>query len=94
MYTRLLYDRVKDNTSEKLAILIEDEIIPSFQKQGGWEGWRLVINQDTKKLALILNWQSKDDAIKVAQSGLIKEHLNKIIPLLATQPNLNFIEPN
>ena len=67
MYTRLLYGRVKDNNSEKLATLIECEIIPSFQKQQGWEGWRLVINQDLNKLAFLTYWHTKEDAIKVAK---------------------------
>ena len=51
MYTNLFTGLVKGENSENVANLIEYELIPLFQKQRGWEGWRLVINQDNNKLA-------------------------------------------
>lgn len=94
MYTSLLYGLIKGNHSEKLATLIESDIIPSFKKQRGWEGWRLVINQDNNKLSLLTYWHTKEDAIKVGKSGIIKEQLSKMFPFLETKPNLNFFIPN
>ncbi len=94
MYTNLFYGIIKDNNTEKLATLIEQELIPSFQKQHGWKGWRLVINQDSKKLALLTYWHTKEDAIKVAKSGVIQGQLNKLFPLLAKTFNPNIFVPN
>ena len=94
MFTSLLYGNIKDENSEQLASLIECEVIPSLQNQRGYEGWRLVINQDFNKLALLIYWHTKEDAIKVAKSGVIKNQLNKLLPLLANKPNLKFFELN
>lgn len=90
MYTSLLYSLIKGNNAEKLATLIESDIIPSFKKQRGWEGWRLVINQDNNKLALLTYWSTKEDVINVGKSGIIKEQLSKIFPFMTTKPNLKF----
>ncbi|UCE14094.1 MAG: hypothetical protein JSV04_02685 [Candidatus Heimdallarchaeota archaeon] len=94
MYTSLLYGYIKEKTSKTLASLIECELIPSLQTQRGYEGWRLVINQDYNKLALHIYWHTKEDAIKVSKSGVIRDQLDKIIPLLANKPNLKFFDLN
>ncbi|MHA2224588.1 MAG: hypothetical protein ACXAC8_05260 [Candidatus Hodarchaeales archaeon] len=87
MYSNLLYGIIKENHAEKLATLIECEIIPSVRKQRGWEGWRLVINQDKNKLALRINWHTKEDAFKAAESEVFKQQFSKIYPLLVNKPN-------
>ncbi|UCG04577.1 MAG: hypothetical protein JSW11_11465 [Candidatus Heimdallarchaeota archaeon] len=94
MYTNLFTGLIKGENTENVATLIECEIIPLFQEQQGWEGWRLVINQDNNKLSFLTYWQSKEDAIKVSKSGVFKEQLSKMSPLMVKQSNWNSFELN
>lgn len=94
MFTNLFTGLVKGNNSENVATLIECELIPLFQKQRGWEGWRLVINQDNNQLAFLTYWHSKEDAIRVAKSGLLQEQLGKIYPLIDQSSKRNFFDLN
>lgn len=94
MYSTLFTGLIEGNNSENVTTLIECEVIPLFQKQQGWEGWRLVINQDNNKLAFLTYWHTKEDAIKVAKSGVIKEQLNKIFPLMVKPSSWNIFELN
>ncbi|MFW9906071.1 MAG: hypothetical protein ACFFFH_17240, partial [Candidatus Thorarchaeota archaeon] len=72
----------KSNNSENLVTFNECELIPLFQKQRGWEGWRPVNDQDNNKLAFLTYWYSKEDTIKVTESGLLKDQLRKIYLLM------------
>jgi hypothetical protein len=94
MYTNLFTGLVKGDNYENLATLIECELIPQFQKQRGWKGWRLVINQDNNKLAFLTYWHSKEDAIQVANSGLLQEQLGKIYPLIDQASKQNIFDLN
>ncbi|MFX0124477.1 MAG: hypothetical protein ACFFAE_12615 [Candidatus Hodarchaeota archaeon] len=94
MYTNLFYGLIKGNNSEKIATLIECEIVPSFQKQQGWEGWRLVINQENNKLSFLTYWHTKEDVFKATKSGVLKEQLNKLSPLLVKPSDRDIFELN
>jgi hypothetical protein len=94
MYTNLFTGLVKGDNYENLATLIECELIPQFQKQRGWKGWRLVINQDNNKLSFLTYWHSKEDAAKLANSGLLQEQLSKIYPLIDQSSKRNFFDLN
>ncbi|MFX0208789.1 MAG: hypothetical protein ACFFDT_22595 [Candidatus Hodarchaeota archaeon] len=94
MYTNLFTGLVKDNNYENVATLIEHELIPQFQKQQGWKGWRLVINQDNNKLAFLTYWYSKEDFLALAESGLLQEQLGKIYPLIDHSSKRDFFDLN
>jgi hypothetical protein len=94
MYTNLFTGLVKGNNYENVATLIECELIPQFQKQRGWKGWRLVINQDSNKLAFLTYWYSKEDFLTLAESGLFQEQLSKIYPLIDHSSKQDFFHLN
>lgn len=94
MYTNLITGLVKGNNYENVATLIEYELIPQFQKQRGWKGWRLVINQDNHKLAFLTYWYSKEDFLTLAESGLLQEELGKIYPLIDHSSKQDFFYLN
>ncbi|MHA2238137.1 MAG: hypothetical protein ACXAB2_07175 [Candidatus Hodarchaeales archaeon] len=92
MYDRIVTSKFKPEELDEATKIMTESIIPAQKEQKGWKGTRVLIDREKSKIIALISWNTKEDALKVAQEGFMKKQMAKISPYLTGEPTIELRE--
>ncbi len=92
MYDRIVRSKFKPERLDEATKIMRESIIPAQKEQRGWKGTKVLLDREKSKITAIISWNTKEDALKVAQEGFMKNQMAKISPYLTGEPTIELCE--
>jgi hypothetical protein len=92
MYDRIVRSKYKPEALDEATKIMRESIIPAQKEQRGWKGTKVLLDHEKNKMTAIISWNTKEDALKVAQEGFMKNQMAKISPYLTGEPTIELCE--
>ena len=92
MHARVVTAMFKQGTTDDVAKVAQDSILPAAQQQPGFKGWLVVTDRDSGKGYSISLWETEDDMLAGEESGYLQEQIAKLGPFLTGPPTTEHME--
>lgn len=92
MHARVVTTMSRPETTDDVAKVAQDSILPAAQQQPGFKGWLVVTDRDSGKGYSISLWETEDDMLAGEESGYLQEQIAKLGPFLTGPPTTEHME--
>ncbi len=84
-YARVLTATAQPGKTDEGVQIVRDAILPVTRQQPGYRGYLSLTDRTTGRVISITLWETEADVNASESSGLLREQLGKVAPMLATQ---------
>jgi heme-degrading monooxygenase HmoA len=92
MYARVTFATAQPGKVDEVTKVMRDSILPALKKQKGFKGLTFLMNRNTNKGIVIGLWNTEADMTAGESSGLYKDQVAKVAPLLAGPTTMEHYE--
>ena len=84
-YARVLTATAQPGKTDEGVQIVRDSLLPVTRQQPGYRGYLSLTDRTTGRVISITLWETEADVNASESSGLLREQLGKVAPMLATQ---------
>ena len=84
-HARVLTATAHPGKTDEGVQIVRDSLLPVTRQQPGYKGYLALTDRTTGKVISITLWETEADLNASESSGLLREQLGKVAPVLATQ---------
>jgi len=92
MYARVTFATAQPAKTDDVTKVMRDSILPALKKQKGFKNMFFLVNRNTGKGMVIGLWNTEADMMAGESSGLYREQVAKVVPLLDGATTLEHYE--
>ncbi|MHA1959786.1 MAG: hypothetical protein ACW99U_06125 [Candidatus Thorarchaeota archaeon] len=88
VYCRIASGKFQLEKLDEIMGIVEESIIPVLHERKGWQDFEVLADRDTGDFNIAVRWATKEDAVSVAEEGLVGELMGKVAHLFTGKPEL------